>query len=441
MAGLAIHIEGSLDPIFAWNGERLLEDGDLDPGAGLPHRLRGAAASVRGDADLGWRILRDPLGINKLFWVRDDTGAIVLASRPRRLVDAGHRFEDIRAVPSGSIVDLPPRDQKAVHRSIRPPTWFSDATEERSPDEVAGRIRSTLERYMNALATAHPSARVTVCLSGGLDSTGIAAIAREFFPNLVAASFDLARSSGRASEDRNVAVRVAKDLGIPLLDVTVTADALFEHLDSALVEGIDWRDFNVHTALVNAALAESIRSARTSPDERAIVLTGDLANEFLIDYHAEDHAGIRYYALPRLEPLALRTSLVRGLDSCHREVGIFSAWGLHVIQPYAVAVDDYLTLPAQFLRTDDRKQLLIRAAFGGLVPGYVYTRPKVRAQMGSPEGGGVLAACVERGIDSMWLRRRFSELHRVDARELDRFIRGGVYRNGIPSTGDFAEHR
>jgi hypothetical protein len=144
---------------------------------------------------------------------------------------------------------------------------------------------------------------------------------------------------------------------------------------------------------------------------------------------------VTYYELPRLPAAALRTSLVRGLDSCHREVGVFAAWGLSVVQPYAVAVDAYLALDSDFLGREERKQQLCREIFGDLLPEYVYSRPKVRAQAGSPElGGGVLAACVDRGYDAAWLRRRFASLHDVaDPSTLDRFLRAGLYRTAVPS--------
>ena len=80
-------------------------------------------------------------------------------------------------------------------------------------------------------------------------------------------------------------------------------------LDTVLVEGIDWRDFNVHTGLVNAVLAQAIAGAAT--DGQAIVFTGDLANEFLADYESEEYRGTTYYRLPRLSPAALPTGSIR----------------------------------------------------------------------------------------------------------------------------------
>ena len=204
------------------------------------------------------------------------------------------------------------------------------------------------------------------------------------------------------------------------------------HLDTVLVEGCDWRDFNVHAALVNACLAEDIAKQQTG---ESIVLTGDLANEFLADYHPESYRGETYYRLPRLAVGALRDSLVSGLDTVHREIGVFGAWDLPVVQPYAVAVDSYLRLTDELLQAADAKQQLCRAAFGDILPNYVLNRPKVRAQVGDSEGaaGGVLPLCVDRGIDQADLRSRFARLHCVEhGGELDQFMRAGRYRSGVP---------
>jgi hypothetical protein len=161
----------------------------------------------------------------------------------------------------------------------------------------------------------------------------------------------------------------------------------------------------VHAGLVNAVLAEAVAATKAC---EPIVFTGDLANEFLADYHEEIFHGETYYRLPRLSPGTLRASLVRGLDTSNREVGVFAAWGLPIVQPYAVAVDAYLDLPDSFLRLPDAKQQLCRSVFGDLVPSYVYERPKVRAQIGDAKAGdGVLPNCIDRGVDTEVAPRTF----------------------------------
>jgi asparagine synthetase B (glutamine-hydrolysing) len=292
-------------------------------------------------------------------------------------------------------------------------------------------IRAALDHYLAALASAKQGADVYVCLSGGLDSTGIAALVAEHFPGATGVSFDLA--GGQPSADRVAGRRVARELDLPLLEADASEEELLEHLDTVLLEGVDWRDFNVHAGLVNAVLASAIAEAG-GRFARPLVFTGDLANEFLIDYAAERYEGETYYELPRLSPRMLRASLVRGLDTSHREVGVLGAFGIPVVQPYAVAVDTYLALPEEFLLLPERKERLCRAIFGERLPGFVYERPKARAQTGGAEGAGVLGACLRHGIDGRWLRARFADLHGVeDLSALDRFVRAGLYRSALPA--------
>jgi asparagine synthetase B (glutamine-hydrolysing) len=431
----SVRVLGELDRTFAWDGARLYEDADLGPDAELPPQLRGAAVSARPGTDGRWRLVRDPLGVNKLFWV-EAAGSLCLAARPWRLTEDGHDFDAIRAIPRGSVIDLDPSEGTARGHALSVDGQDPPSGDVRV-DAIAGQIRSALNGYLAAIASAHPGARAFVCLSGGLDSSGIAAVARDHFPGLVAVSFDLDRDRGEASEDRLTATRLARDLGLPLLEATVSGQQLLEHIDPVLLEGIDWRDFNVHAALVNAALGQAISDAVRGEEGRepVLVFTGDLANEFLADYEPEQYRGSTYYGLPKLSKPALRRILVRGLDTSHREIGVFGAWGLAAVQPYAAAADAYLALPDAFISRPDCKAILCREVFGERLPGYVFSRRKARAQIGGADaGGGVLGLCVDHGFDASTLKQRFAELHGVsDLSQLDRFMRSGLYRSAVPS--------
>ncbi|MGH4019210.1 MAG: asparagine synthase-related protein [Pseudonocardiaceae bacterium] len=408
---------------------------ELAAGAPIPFDLRGAITSYLCTGAGEWRVLRDPLGLNKLFWVSESHGTWYLSARPHRLVAAGFNFDDIRAVPRGCVFDHRQGESGARKASILPPRWKVAASSTDAPPivEIGAEIRSSVERYLAAIAAAHPTARVFVCCSGGLDSSGIVALVAQHFADVVAVSFDLSRAEGRVSQDRRMAERLCNDLGLPLLDVTVSPEQLLEHLDTVLMEGIDWRDFNVHAGLVNAVIAEAIVDAHA---KQTIVFTGDLANEFLADYHEESYLGESYYRLPHLPLDELRASLVQGLDTSNREIGVFAAWGLPVVQPYAVAIDSYLRLPSSFFGLRDAKQQLCSSIFGELVPGFIYDRPKVRAQIGDADAsGGVLATCIDHGLNQDRLRERFARLHGVsDHRELNRFMRAGRYRSAVPTT-------
>lgn len=421
---------GHADPCLAWRpGDAHLRDevclADDWP---VPGDVRGSFAICE-PRDGRLRIARDPLGIAKLFWgVLDDR--LIVGSLPSHLVAAGVAFRDIRAVPPGFGMTRDGGDAPTTT------AWTPDdlrPTATLDVDAAARRIRDALSGYLAAVSRSFPEARAYVCMSGGLDSSGIAALVREHFRDVVGVSFDLRRPGGTASADRITADRLARDLHVPLLTVDVTPEELLEPMDDVLVAAADFRDFNVHCALVNWAIAHAIDDARKDGEE-ALVVTGDLANEYLADYHEETYAGRTFYRLPRIPRPALRDALVRGLDSSHRELGVFGAFGLRVVQPYAAAVDAYLALEPEAFDDERRKATLDRAIFGDAVPDYVYDRKKSRAQVGDDEaGGGVLAACVDRGIDEDWLRGRFAALHRIeDFAELNRFVRAGRYRAAVP---------
>lgn len=427
-----VTVLGACDPVLGWDGTAIYVTEDVDAGVPPPPLLDGAAAAVQSLAGGMTRIFRDRLGLGKMFWARSERGAPIFAARPEHLVRAGHDLDDIMALPRGCDVALDADDR------VMGGGTGTAATTPAQPacnlEEVGARVRQTLDAFLAAVAAAYPDRRAYLCLSGGLDSSTLAVVARTHFPALTAVSFNLVAPGRPESEDRNAARKLAEDLEIAMIEVDVGVDELLSHLDVVLTAGIDWRDFNVHCGLVNAAIAAALADGDkgTSP----LIITGDIANELLVDYHAETYGGATYYALPRLDPARLRTILVDGLDSCHREVGIFGAFGLTVVQPYATCVDAYLSLSPDFLRLEDRKERLVREIVGSRLPDYIYRRPKVRAQIGDAHGGGTLAACIDNGIDGRWLRRRFAQLHHVrEDKALDRFIRAGRYRAAMPTQG------
>lgn len=422
---MRVRVVGRPDPSFAWDGRDLVPDRLLEPGAPMPAAVSGTLASVRG-AKHTWRLTRDPLGLNKLFWARESADSVLVSTRPYLLVGEGVAFEEIRSLPRGCVVDVTAGEVRTGGLQPAAPVAV-----EAAPEAVAAGIRATLDGYLAALAAANPHARAVVCCSGGLDSSGILALATRHFPDVVGISFDFDRPGGRPSEDRVIARRLCRDLRVDLVEANVVSRRILDHLDTVLRDGVDWRDFNVHAALVNAVLAEAVAESGV---DRPMVFTGDLANELLADYHDEVYRGVTYYRLPRIPPVARRRWLVTGLDSTNREVGVFGAWGVPLVQPYAAATELYLRLPGDFLAREDAKQHLCRTVFGDVLPDYILHRVKVRAQIGDPDtGGGVLATCIDHGVDQAALRARFAELHKVDGTTaLDQFIRAGRYRSAVP---------
>ncbi|HJK94112.1 MAG TPA: asparagine synthase-related protein [Polyangiaceae bacterium LLY-WYZ-15_(1-7)] len=362
---------------------------------------------------------RDRLGVQKLFFARTEDGGVDTDRLLQRLL-ARQPAERVFSAPSGDLLVL---EGERTEKRAAPPLAF--AREGTWADAVPA-LRAAWETTLGRLAEAFAGRPVYVTLSGGLDSSTVAALAAEHFPDLRALTFRLDgpdEGPVREGDDLHAARRVAAHLGLPLREVSVDGDAVLALLGEALVHGQDWRDFNVHCALVNAALAQALEG------EGAAVLTGDGANELLADYTAVELEGRTYYELPRLPRSVVRRFLVRGLDAGDREVGVFARWGTAVAQPYLLAAEAYAMLPDAFVDDREAKAELARALVRGRLPELVFTRPKVRAQCGREgEPGGTLALAARAGIDQEALLERFARLHGVDVAWSRRFIHAGLYR-------------
>lgn len=417
-----LEVVGQMDHGWAWDGVRLLDRQGLMPFDPVPTMLRGAVASVD-HVGAAWRMVRDPYGLGKIYWAWSGS-RLVVAARPHRLVESGVSFSAIRALPPGTVLDVAPGGISIVPV---PDGWIAreDAA---SIDRVAADMRASIESCLRSLAAQSPGRTAVVCLSGGIDSALIALTATRCFDRVVAVSFDLV--GPQESADRRAAAMVADELGIELVRVEATPDEVLANLDLVLREGVDWRPFNVHAALVNAVLADRIASLDAG-EAGIVVLTGDLANELVADYAPEVEGGQVHYRLPVVSPPRLRSVLVRGLESTHREIGVFAAFGLDLVQPYAACIDHLMGLAPEHIGAPSTRADLAVSAFGAEFPLGAVGRTKVRAQVGGA-GGGVLGVVVRAGIDEASLRTRFAEMHQTDASSVARAWRTGRFRSSVP---------
>lgn len=379
----------------------------------------------------GHLLVRDPMGVNKLFFAVDQDGSVRSSNFFIDLVRAGHAARDIWSVPSGHAVRVTPSRQELTLEKYSQIRFADDDPAEDADLPVhARRIRDGLNTTFQILKRVLADRNVYVTLSGGLDSSTIAALAQQHIGNIRGVTFAV---SGEAKEvqqsgDLYYARKVADELGIPLEVVEVAPSDLERLLDDVLIYGQDFRDFNVHCALVNAALGRFIQTQHGGP-ERPVVLTGDTMNELVADYTPVSYASAQYYSLPNLPTHKLRRFLVQGLDTGDREVGVFARFGIDTIEPYALYPELYTTLPGRFLSVESAKQRLSRLVMGDDVPSFIYDRPKVRAQVGNSEKvGGTLAALVDAGVDSAELDRRFCALSGFTPADLKGWIRAGMYR-------------
>jgi asparagine synthetase B (glutamine-hydrolysing) len=409
-----------------WDGDAFappIEAGDPATLAARLERLEGQFALVL-ESEEGAVLVRDKHGVNKLFYAIREDGTLLVANYVLDLVDRGVPFDAVFSVPSGHYTRVDAQRQELENvRYYRLPEPREQALE-----GGARAIRAALELWFSRMARAFGNRAIRLCLSGGLDSSVIAALAARHFDDLTAYTYSYVEDDdGDLSEDARYATRIAETLGMPLRLVKARREDLGRVARDALVHGQDWRDFNVHCAVVNELLAEAM--AADAPPASQLVLTGDMMNEILADYTPISYAGVDYYRLPQLPPEKLRRTLVRGLDAGDREVGVFARHGIDLVQPYGLVLDHYLRIPLSKLG-EAQKQNLVREVAGDLLPEFVLGRKKVRAQIGdSEEPSGILPLFVAQGWDSAWLVSAWCERFGIeDADVMGRFLRGGVYR-------------
>lgn len=403
---------------------------DAEPGAMAPDQVHGRFACAAVGSDGRVSLARDRLGLNKLFIAVHESGTMIAANYLIDLVTRGVPFECIYSVPAGHAVQLDARGDFVSLRAFANDRPLAGAPEDML-DDLAFEIRKRLERWFERFATQFAGSRIAVCLSGGIDSGIVAALAKRHFAEVTAYTFAFSEPGRQPTDDAIAAERLAHALRLPLRIVPVSAEQVLAAVEDAICYGQDWRDFNVHCAIVNEILARAI-AQDAAADGACLswtVLTGDLANELLADYTPVSYAGQTFYALPEVEPEKLRTALVRGLDAGDREVGIFSRYGIDVVQPYGLLADLYLRLPGSMIAREGFKQALAWMIAGDLLPAFVLDRRKVRAQIGSTSPVGILPVLLEHGCDQAWLRRTFCRIFGVrEETFLNRFIRAGRYR-------------
>ena len=382
-------------------------------------------------------LARDPLGLNPLFFGYSATGGLVVANRVDHVLSAGVGIDEVHSCPPGRVLRVGTEGVTAVAgEDLSTLSSGNDFSVERFQAAVADK----LDRMLDALACDFPGARLVVCLSGGLDSSVVAVRARKRLQSITAVSFSYLSEDdlgawlkgaspaelSSVSDDFRHAHAVAQTSGIPLAPVFRPRGAALASAPLAVGLAQDWRDFNVHCAVVNLFLAQDIRAR--FPGEEVVVLTGDLMNEFVCDYHAEVIDGVSYYPQPRMSLGRRRRFFVRGLDAGDREIGVFHAYGLTTVQIYHAVARDYLGVPEAYLEQKDAKWALN----GVLLPDEVRAQvgqQKQRAQVGGADGG-TLGIFHRAGLDEQQLLGMWADAlpGQPDPRSVEALIQFGRYR-------------
>lgn len=242
---------------------------------------------------------RDRFGIKPLLWARLPSGGIALASEAKALFALGvaARWDDesffhaahtqypwpdrtlfagVHQIEPGCLLivddDGASNGGTLTHRRYHDLAFTSDEDDHLTLDTAAAAIRTALDRAVQQRTVADTP--IAVQLSGGLDSTTVAALAIRHRADLRAftVGFD-----APAYDERDLAAATAAALNLPLTVVPLTATLIAEHFPAAVAHA---ESLAINGHLVGKwALSRAIRAAGCK-----VALTGEGADELFAGY-------------------------------------------------------------------------------------------------------------------------------------------------------------
>ncbi len=333
--------------------------------------LDGIFAFVAYDTQTGdWLVARDAIGVIPLYMGRMDDGTLVVASEMKGLIGLCSTFEEF---PPGAYLK---------RGDTRPTTWYQPRW--RSYDAVAGAPfdPSALRRSFEAAVERQLMCDVPygVLLSGGLDSSLVAATAAKFarrriethgvdeawWPRLHSFAIGLA-----GSPDVAAAKTVAAALGTVHHTFTFTLDEGLDAL-SEVIRHIETYDVTT----IRASTPMFLMARRIKAMGIKMVLSGEGSDEIFGGY-------LYFHKAPNAQ--ALHEETVRKLDALHwfdclRANKSMAAWGIEARVPFldtrfldvAMSID-----PVHKLCTGGRiEKHALRSAFEGVLPKEILWRQK-----------------------------------------------------------------
>jgi len=294
-------------------------------GSDVVNHLRGMFGFVIWDTETRTMFAaRDQFGIKPLYYATTGAGTVFASEKKSILEMAGaiglgleldrraieHYVDlqyvpepeslhaEIRRVESGSTVTLTPGGQVVSERYFKPhfrPAPVTRDTEQALYDRIARALEDSVEKHMRADVT------VGSFLSGGIDSTAIAALAKRHNPNLLTFTTGFERE-GYSEVD--VAAESAAAIGVEHIVKIVSPEEYAEAVPSIM--------WYLDDPVADPSLVPLYFVAREARKHVKVVLSGEGADELF--------GGYTIYKEPlSLAPFEkLPTSLNRGLNKLSR---------------------------------------------------------------------------------------------------------------------------
>jgi asparagine synthase (glutamine-hydrolysing) len=339
-------------------------------GTDFLNRLNGIFAFALYDEDKDrYLIARDPLGVMPLYHGRDEDGMLWVASELKAIEPWCRQVE---AFPPGHLLDSAEGEIRRWHE----PAWrdFGNATQPADPVRLRQSLEDAIHRQMMG------DVPYGVLLSGGLDSSLIAAITKRYADRRVESDDTEAAWWPRlhsfaigleGSPDLAAARIAAEAIGTQHHEFHYTIQEGLDALDDVIAHIETYDVTTVRASTPMFLLARRIKAMGIK-----MVLSGEGADEIFGGY-------LYFHKAPNAQ--AFHAETVRKLDKLHqfdclRANKAMAAWGVEARVPFldlefldlAMSIDPAAKMPGP----DRPEKAILREAGVGLLPDEILWRQK-----------------------------------------------------------------
>ncbi len=219
-------------------------------------------------------LARDPIGIKPLYYGRKN-GSLYFSSELGAMSFAG--LDEVHEFPAGNYYTP---DEGFVPYYKVPKIQDHLLTD---IDETCELIRETFIDAVKKRLLADPEVPVGSFLSGGLDSSLVAAIAAEEIPNLHTFVVGMEDEAGEVSDDIKAARIAAEHIGSTHHELLFTEEEYYEALPT-VIQKLESYD----PSLVRCAIP-CYFTCKLAAEHVTVVLTGEGADELFTGYHYMKH--------------------------------------------------------------------------------------------------------------------------------------------------------
>lgn len=323
----------------------------------------------------GLKLERDLLGVVPLYYGADENGGVYFASEVKALLPFVTSVQELPPAHSWNDGEVKPALDQVQSEGIN-----------QTAKDWAGSLREALEGSIQSMVKPGFGS----WLSGGLDSSAIAAMARPYADEMHTFAAGVTGAS-----DLEYGRIVADHIGTIHHELMVDLNLLQDALPKVIFHLESFDPLLVRSSITNYLVAEL--SSRYVP----VVFSGEGGDELFAGYeYLKDIPEDRLES--ELEDITsrLHNTALQRVDRCA------SAHGLQALVPFLhpLVLEQARSIPVEYKIVDGVEKWILRHAVSDLLPESVVWRPKAKFW----EGAGVsdlLAQCAENSISDSDYRR------------------------------------